>query len=89
MCDWDDFDDFEDDDLINEDSFEDQFEEFTDDLDDSDDESAPDDSEFDELNARDAFFLGGAMGFAYEEGLEERRHRQLLRRKDKKESTDW
>jgi len=30
-----------------------------------------------EFTAKDAFFIGGAMGFAYEEGLRERKRRKL------------
>lgn len=88
MCDWDDFEDFEDE-GFDEDSFEDQFEEFTDDVDDTDESSTRDESGFDEFNARDAFFLGSAMGFAYEEGLHEQRRRGLLRKKQTKTDKDF
>lgn len=49
------------------------------------DESAQDASDCDEFTGKDAFILGGAMGWAYEEGLEER---QRKRRKRKKTNSD-
>jgi len=40
-----------------------------------DNELVQTESEGDEFKARDAFILGGAMRFAYEEGLRERKRR--------------
>ena len=40
-----------------------------------------DEPDADEFTAKDAFFIGGAMGFAYEEGL---RKKYLLKKKIKK-----
>ena len=45
------------------------------------DDPIPDESDCDTFTARDAFFIGGAMGWAYEEGLDEKR-RQSRRRKN-------
>jgi hypothetical protein len=39
-------------------------------------------SQDDEFIVKDAFFLGGAMGFAYEEGLRERKRRKRKRFRD-------
>lgn len=36
----------------------------------------------DEFTMKDAIFLGGAMGFAYEEGLEEGKRRKLEKKMD-------
>ena len=78
-------DDFGNDGFMDEDSFEDSFEENleTDDMcgDNSDieDEADQTESQEDEFTAKDVFFIGGAMGWAYEEGLEERRRRELLK----------
>ena len=76
MCDY--FDDFEDD-FMDDDSFEDSFEEDLDDRysDDNEPNNDPDESESkDDFTAKDAFFIGGAMGFAYEEGLRGRKRRK-------------
>ena len=71
---FDDFDDFEDDlpeDLEMDEPFEDEP------LTVSDlDEAESQDSDF---TARDAFIIGGAMGFAYEEGLRARKRRKRKR----------
>ena len=87
------FDDFDDDfDEMEEDSFEDSLDEnfeMDDTLDGdnkSDDEPEQAESEEDKFTAQDAFFLGGAMGFAYEEGLEERKRRKL--EKEMNDKTD-
>ena len=39
-------------------------------------------SQEDDFTARDAFFLGAAMGFAYEEGLKKRKRRKRKRFRD-------
>ena len=39
-------------------------------------------SEDDEFTRKDAFLLGGAMGWGYEEGLEERKRRKLEKEMD-------
>ena len=49
-------------------------------------ETAGDDIHDADFTAQDAFFLGGAMGFAYEEGLEERKRRKL--EKEMNDKTD-
>lgn len=73
MCDWDESDEFTDDDG-----------DFGDDL--SADFLDEDEVEKDAFAAGEKFFFGGAMGFAYEEGLEERKRRWLLKKKGKKKS---
>jgi len=40
-----------------------------------------DDPDTDEFTARDAFFVGSIVGNAYEEGLKERRRKDLLGKK--------
>ena len=84
MCDFDeDFDDG--------DSFENEFnDEFMDDTDDgfSTDDSESDDSDADEFTVRDAFLVGSIVGNAYEEGLDERERRRLLRKKRSKRGLD-
>ena len=81
MCDfYDDFDgEFEDDGFMGDD-FEDTYGEHLDDYEPEEplslDELNQDGSECDRFTGRDAFILGGAMGWAYEEGLEERRKRR-------------
>jgi len=78
------FDNFDDDfDEMDEDSFEESFEEELE-IDDTlegvtelDDEPEQAESEEDKFTAKDAFLLGGAMGFAYEEGLEEGKRRKI------------
>ncbi len=91
MCDFfdnfdDDCDDIENDDIMDEGSFEDSLEEnlemdepFVGDAE-FDDEHYETDSQDDEFKARDVFILGGAMGWAYEEGLKEG-HRRKIKRK--------
>lgn len=89
MCDFfDDFeDDFENDDLMDEDSFDDSVEGEMDEpfTGDSDHEEEPDETESqdDKFTAKDAFILGGAMGFAYEEGLRERKRKRRKKFKAK------
>ena len=83
MCDFDD--DFGDGDFMDNDSFEDRFEDETMD-DDFSDGSGTDDQDFDgpdsdEFAVKDAFFIGAIVGNVYEEGLDERKRRELLRRK--------
>ena len=84
MCD--DFEDF-DDDFMDEDSFEDNFEGELDEPfnGDAELEDKPDqaESQDDDLTL-DPFILGGAMGFAYEEGFEEGRRRRLLKEQSKR-----
>ena len=77
MCDF--FDDF-DDDFGNDDSFEDEYDEHTE-MDepftgDAGQEDKPDEAESqgDDLTV-DPFFIGGAMGFAYSEGLRDGKRR--------------
>lgn len=77
------FDDFDNDDFMDEDSYEDSFEgkmdePFTDDAE-LDDEPIEAESQDDDFTAKDAFFLGGAMGFAYSEGLREGKRRKRKR----------
>ncbi len=45
-------------------------------------EPIPDEFECDKFTGRDAFILGGAMGWAYEEGLEEGRRKRRKQRKN-------
>ena len=77
------FDDFSDDFDEDGDSFDDAFdddwssEDSLDDEDSNEDEPAGDDQCDDEFTMKDAIFLGGAMGFAYEEGMEEAERRKL------------
>ena len=85
MCD---FENNFDDDFGNDDSFEDEYDEhmemdepFADDAE-CDDDPTEAESQDDDLTI-DPFILGGAMGFAYEQGLRERK-----RRKRKKFSDD-
>ena len=85
------FDDFEDDfyndDFMDEDSFEESLEgemdePFTDDTE-LDDKPEQVESQDDELTV-DPFIIGGAMGFAYEAGVEERRRKRLLKEQSKR-----
>jgi len=86
------FDNFDEGEFMDEDSFEDSLEENLemDDLFDDDNKSddKPDgaESQNNSFTAKDAFLLGGAMGFAYEEGLEERKRRKL--EKEMNDKTD-
>jgi len=72
-------DDFDEGEFMDEESFEEKLE-----MDDTveavtelDDEQNNVESEEDKFTAKDAFLLGGAMGFAYEEGLEEGKRRKI------------
>ena len=73
---------------MDDDSFEDSLEEnleiddLFDDDNKSEDEPEHAESEEDNFTAKDAFFLGGAMGWAYEKGLEERKRRKLEKEMD-------
>ena len=85
-------DDFDEGEFMDDDSFEERFEEEME-MDDTlegttelDDEQDNVESEEDEFTSKDAFLLGGAMGFAYEEGLEERKRRKL--EKEMNDKTD-
>lgn len=77
-------DDFFDDGDSFEDSFDEDFEAENSLDDDSgiEGETTGDDIHDDEFTAQDAFFLGSAMGWAYEEGLEERKRRKLEKEMD-------
>ena len=80
------FDDFDNDDFMDENSFEDSFEReldepFTSDTD-LEDKPKQAESQGDEFTAKDAFFIGSAMGFGYEEGLRERKRRKRKRFSD-------
>ena len=72
------FDDFDSD-------YDDEFkDEIMDDMDGLDDDSAThdqesDDPDSDDFTAKDAFILGGAMGWAYEEGLQDAIKRRRFR----------
>ena len=78
-----DFDDFGENGFTDDDSFEDSLEEEMDEpfTDDADLDGEPD--EGDDLTV-DPFFIGGAMGFAYEEGVEEGRRKRLLKEQSKR-----
>ena len=88
-------DDFDEGEFMDEDSFEESFEEELE-MDDtlegdnkSDDEPEQAESQDNSFTAKDAFLLGGAMGFAYEEGLEEGKRRKLEKENEKgKEMND-
>jgi len=88
VCDFfDDFeDDFDNDDPLDGDSFEDSLEGEMDEpfTGDTDLDGEPDDAESqkDDFTAKDAFFVGGAMGFGYEEGLRERKRKKKKRFSD-------
>ena len=94
MCDFDnDFEDVENDSFMDEDQCDDEFhdDEFHDDEFDSDtfgdeefDESDETESENDDFTAKDAFFLGGAMGWAYEEGFQDAIRQRRMRKTKKK-----
>jgi len=76
-------DDFDDGDFMDDDSFEDSFEENCEAEDSFDDDpevgNEPDEADSCDigLTAQEAFFFGSAMGWAYEEGLEEAERRKL------------
>ncbi|MCK4620130.1 MAG: hypothetical protein KAT52_09300 [Desulfobacterales bacterium] len=77
------FDDFDEGDSF-EDSFDEDFEAENSLDDDSgiEGETTEDDIHNHEFTGQNAFFLGSAMGFAYEEGLEERKRRKLEKEMD-------
>jgi len=75
------------DDFMDEEFFEDSFDEDTEDepVDgdpEFDDEPGESESQEDEFTARDAFFLGSAIGWSYEEGLTERKRRKRKKFRD-------
>jgi len=80
---YEDFDDFDEGDFMDDDSFEDGFdknfesEDLSNDDSGIEEESTGDDMCDDEFTTKDAIFLGGAMGWAYEEGLDEAERRKL------------
>ena len=82
-------DDFENDDFMNVDAFEDSFDEDLE-LDyplagDTEPNEAPDDAESkDDLTAKDAFLAGSFASWAYEEGFEEGRRKRLLKEQSKR-----
>ena len=83
MCD---YDDYEDDGFMDDDPFNNYDDESpADDLDDN--IPLGDTLGSNEFTATDAFFIGGAMGWAYEEGLTER-HESKKRRKRKRDDYD-
>ena len=89
MCDFDDdYGEFGDDGFMD-DGMEDSFGEHLDDYEPEEalieDNPVRDEPDCDRFTGRDAFILGGAMGWAYEEGLEEGR---MERRKRKKADAD-
>jgi hypothetical protein len=100
MCDFDDdYGEFEDDGFMD-DEMEDTYGEHRDEFEPEDafdeeppvieDEPVRDESECDRFTGRDAFILGGAMGWAYEEGLEERRwiRRKRIKKTDSNDPQD-
>ena len=90
------FDDFDDDfdegEFMDDDSFEDQLDsevESEDLLDQSDpieNEIQDDNENIEKFDIEDSFILGGAMGLAYEAGLNERERRRLLKKHVKEEN---
>ena len=82
-----DFDDFGENGFTDDDSFEDSFDEDLEpdeslaDKSECDDEPDQTELQDDDLTV-DPFFIGGAMGFAYEEGLREGKRRKRKRFKD-------
>ena len=85
MCDFDDdYGEFEDDGFM-EDEMEDTYGEHLDDYEPEDalieNDPVRDEPDCDRFTGRDAFILGGAMGWAYEEGLEEGRRKRRKRKK--------
>lgn len=80
MCDFfDDFEDFDNSDFTDEDSLEGEMDEpFTGDAE-LDDEPIEAESQDDDFTVKDAFILGGAMGFAYEEGMRKRKRKKRKR----------
>ena len=90
MCDFDDFDgEFEGDGFMDDD-FEDTYGEHLGDYEPEEtlieDDPVRDEPDCERVTGRDAFILGGAMGFAYEMGLEEAERRRLEKEMDSKRS---
>ncbi len=86
MCDFfDDFEDFDNSDFTDEDNLEEDLEMDDPFAGDTEPEDGTDEAESkdDDFTAKDAFILGGALGWGYEEGLRERK-----RKKRKKFSDD-
>jgi hypothetical protein len=86
MCDFfDNFDDFGENGFMDDDSLEDEYDADTqmDDPLDGDIELDNEPDEGDDLTF-DPFFIGGAMGFAYEAGVEERHRKRLLKEQSKR-----
>ena len=84
MCDFDDdFDDVEDDSFMDEDQCEDEIE--SDPLEDDEfDESDETESENDDFTAKNAFFLGSALGWAYGEGFQDAIRQRRMKKTKKK-----
>jgi hypothetical protein len=90
------FDDFDDDfdegEFMDDDSFEDQLdskfesEDLLDQEDPIENDPLNDDDDNDKFDIEDSFILGGAMGFAYEAGLNEREQRRLLEKHGKEKT---
>ncbi len=84
MCDFeDDFEDVEDDSFMDEDECEDEFDSDTfgdEELDEPDQTESQDDG----FTGEDAFFLGGAMGWAYGEGFQDAIRQRRMRKIKKK-----
>ena len=76
-------DDFMDDDSFEDDSYENfEMEDSLDDTSEIEGEPTGDDICDDEFTTKDAVILGSAMGWAYEEALEERKRRKLEKKMD-------
>ena len=92
MDDFNDFyDDFDGDDFMDDGSdFDENFEpdELPDDSSEIEDDLAGDDICDDEFTTEDAIFFGGAMGYAYEEGLDESKRRRIEREMNKDKDQD-
>lgn len=81
MCDFDDFEDGGD--YMDEDSFENQMDDpFADESELG--ESNQPEQDNDEFTERDAYFIGSIFGNAYEEGLDEKKRRELKRKAKRK-----
>ena len=88
MGDFDDYNGFDEDDFMDDNSFEEGFDEDLEPEDPLDDdigieaEPTGDDICDDKFTTKDAVILGSAMGWAYEEALEERKRRKLEKKMD-------
>lgn len=69
---------------MGEDSFGETPDDLLDDLHDTDDGFIADNFEGQELTARDAFFVGSILGNAYEEAMDKKRRRELMRKRQTK-----